>query len=73
MRLITIGLAAALAVAALPGHCLVRELQEVTAFFNSPIGQRLVQHQTSIIAESSAIGQRWGARIGEEIARTMIK
>jgi hypothetical protein len=50
----------------------VRELQEITAFYNSPIGRKLVQSQPAIIAESSAIGQRWGARIGEEVAKSLM-
>jgi hypothetical protein len=50
-----------------------RELQDITAFYQSPIGRKLVQNQIAIISESSAIGQRWGARVGEEIARSLIK
>ena len=51
----------------------VRELQEITAFYNSPIGRKVVQNQASIITESSAIGQRWGSRIGEEVAKSLLK
>ena len=51
----------------------LQELRELTAFFNSPIGRRLVEFQPSLIAESSAMGQRWGTRIGEEIAKEMMK
>jgi hypothetical protein len=51
----------------------VRELQQLTDFFNSPIGRRLVAVQPLLIAESSAIGQRWGARLGEEIAKELVR
>lgn len=50
-----------------------RELQEITAFYNSPIGRKLVNSQVAIITESSAIGQRWGARLGEAVAKELIK
>jgi hypothetical protein len=51
----------------------VPELKQLTAFFNSPIGRRLVAVQPSLIAESSAVGQRWGARLGEEIAKELVR
>ena len=50
-----------------------RELQEITAFYNSPIGRKRVNSQVAIITESSAIGQRWGARLGEAVAKELIK
>jgi hypothetical protein len=49
----------------------LRELQDMTTFFKSPVGRRLVELQPILIAETSAIGQRWGGRIGEEIAKEM--
>jgi uncharacterized protein len=51
----------------------VSELQQLTTFFRSPIGRRLVEVQPHLIAESSAVGQRWGARLGEEIAKELMK
>jgi hypothetical protein len=39
----------------------------------APIGRRLVAVQPLLIAESSAIGQRWGARLGEEIAKELVR
>lgn len=50
-----------------------RELQQITAFYDSPIGRKLVSNQVAIITESSAIGQRWGARVGEAVAQGLIK
>ena len=51
----------------------VRELQELTAFLKSPIGRRFVESQPFLISESAAIGQRWGARLGEQIAKELIQ
>lgn len=51
----------------------MRELQEITAFYDSPIGRKVVSNQVAIITESSAIGQRWGARLGEAVARSLVK
>ena len=49
----------------------LQELEGLTAFFNSPLGRKMVSAQPTLIAESAALGQRWGARIGEEIARAL--
>jgi hypothetical protein len=51
----------------------LRELQDLTAFFNSPIGRRFIEVQPRLVAEGSAVGQRFGARIGEQIARELNK
>src|SRR5262245_36181093 len=51
----------------------LRELQDLTAFYTSPIGRRFVALQPVLLAEGSAIGQRWGARLGEEIAKELMK
>lgn len=47
------------------------DLQALVAFYGTPTGQRLRQFQSTLIAESSAIGQRWGARIGAEIGAAL--
>ncbi|MFN2570840.1 MAG: DUF2059 domain-containing protein [Gemmatimonadales bacterium] len=47
------------------------ELDGLTAFYRSPVGRRLRTLQPELIAESAAIGQRWGTRIGEEIGASM--
>ena len=48
------------------------ELGDMLAFYQSAGGRRLRELQSAIVTESSAIGQRWGARIGSEIAMTLI-
>jgi hypothetical protein len=49
----------------------LKELNELTAFFNSSLGKKMRQVQPDLVAESAGIGQRWGARIGAEIAATL--
>lgn len=49
------------------------ELEALLAFYRSPVGQRLRALQPSIVTESAAIGQRWGARIGAEIAAALLQ
>jgi hypothetical protein len=47
------------------------ELEALTAFYLSPAGLRLRELQPQIIAQASAIGQRWGMRIGAEIGASL--
>src|SRR5262245_8311675 len=49
----------------------VDDLQALAAFYRSPVGQRLRDLQPALVAEGAAIGQRWGARIGAEVAATL--
>lgn len=43
------------------------ELDGLTDFYRSPLGQRLRDTQPSLIAATSEAGQRWGMRIGAAI------
>jgi uncharacterized protein len=45
----------------------VEELAAVSAFYKSPAGARLLAVQPQIARQSMLLGQRWGARIGQEI------
>jgi uncharacterized protein len=51
----------------------LKELQELAAFYRSAVGRRLVEVQPRLIAEGAAVGQRWGARLGEEIANELME
>lgn len=51
----------------------LKELQELNTFYRSAVGRRLVQVQPHLIAEGAAVGQRWGARLGEEIANELMQ
>lgn len=48
-----------------------QELEALAAFYGSPIGLRLRALQPTLVTESSAIGQRWGMRIGSQIGASL--
>lgn len=48
-----------------------QELEGMLAFYRSPVGRRLRELQPGLVGESSAIGQRWGMRIGAEIGASL--
>jgi hypothetical protein len=43
------------------------EMRAVAEFYRSPVGSKLIDVQPAIMQESILAGQRWGARIGQEI------
>jgi hypothetical protein len=43
------------------------EMRAVAEFYRSPVGSKLIDVQPDIMQESILAGQRWGARIGQEI------
>ena len=47
------------------------ELDALLAFYTSPIGRRFRELQPMLVTESTAIGQRWGMRIGAEIGASL--
>ena len=47
------------------------ELKGLLQFYQSPLGQRLLQVQPDLIRESMQMGQRWGYRLGAEIGRQL--
>lgn len=47
------------------------ELAALSEFYRSPAGQKLRHVQPTLLAESTAMGQRWGARLGAEIAASL--
>jgi hypothetical protein len=49
------------------------ELQELLRFYESPIGRRLIAEQAGLTQRSMEIGQRWGTRLGTEVAQDLVK
>jgi len=49
----------------------LEDLRELTAFYESPLGRRLRAAQPGILAQSTAVGQRWGARIGAAVGASL--
>jgi hypothetical protein len=51
----------------------LEEIQQLIAFYETPLGQRLVEVQPTLAAESMLAGQQWGARLGMEVAADLAK
>ncbi len=49
-------------------HLTLDEIRQLVEFYQSPLGQRLVEVQPTLAAESMLAGQQWGARLGQEVA-----
>lgn len=41
------------------------DIKQLIAFYNTPIGKKLIALQPQIMQESMAAGQKWGAKIGQ--------
>lgn len=48
-------------------HFTHKEIKELLAFYESPIGKKVIQTLPQVTSESMAIGQRWGESLGPEI------
>jgi uncharacterized protein len=44
------------------------ELEQLVAFYESPVGRHIVADQADIVQESQQLGVRWGTRLGAAIA-----
>jgi len=47
----------------------LEDLKAVNAFYATPAGQKILSTLPLVVQESSQIGQAWGAKIGERVAR----
>ena len=47
------------------------ELEQLLAFYESPVGRHVVAQQPSVAQESQQLGVRWGTRLGAAIAVEM--
>ncbi len=47
------------------------DLEALVAFYTSPVRRRLRAAQPALVTQGSAIGQRWGMRIGAEIGASL--
>ncbi|GAA5167054.1 DUF2059 domain-containing protein [Viridibacterium curvum] len=45
----------------------LEEMQQLLAFYNTPIGKKLLAQQPGISAQSTEIGQRWGQSLGPQL------
>jgi len=47
------------------------EIQELIAFYESPIGKKLVERTPLVMQESMAVGQKWGYEVAEKIMKKL--
>ena len=52
-------------------HFSIEELQQILAFYRSPVGQKLMSEQPALVRESMLAGQEWGGRLGAEVAQQL--
>ncbi len=49
-------------------HFTTDELRQLIAFYQTPIGQKMVQEQPAVLQESMQAGRQFGSRIGSMVA-----
>jgi hypothetical protein len=49
------------------------QLEELVAFYKSPLGRHLASVQPVVTQQSMQVGQRWGEQLGTEVAETLRK
>ena len=52
-------------------HFTSAEIDQLIAFYQSPIGQKLVKEQPAIVQESMAAGQQWGQQIAQKLMQKL--
>jgi hypothetical protein len=52
-------------------HFTVADLEQLIAFYGSPIGKKLVAEQPAMLTEMSAVAQAWGQNLGLEVMRKL--
>ncbi len=54
-------------------HLTLDEIRQLIAFYESPLGKRLVEVQPLLAEESMRAGQEWGGRLSMEVAADLAK
>jgi uncharacterized protein len=52
-------------------HFTVADLEQLIAFYESPIGKKLVAEQPAMLTEMSAVAQAWGENLAMEVMRNL--
>lgn len=47
------------------------DLQEITKFYESPVGKKMAAAQPAIASESMAVGQQWGMKIAAKVEEAL--
>jgi hypothetical protein len=50
-------------------HLTISDLREMTKFYSTPVGKKYAQSMGPIMQESMKVGETWGRKIGEKIAK----
>ncbi|MFA9195800.1 DUF2059 domain-containing protein [Flavobacterium sp. FBOR7N2.3] len=48
-------------------HYTESDIDQLIAFYNSPIGKKMISTMPQVIQESMVVGQAWGKQIGEKV------
>ncbi|TGK15189.1 DUF2059 domain-containing protein [Leptospira fluminis] len=49
----------------------IEEIREITAFYNSPVGKKLLEKNPQITQESMQVGEIWGKKIAEKVLQKL--
>lgn len=52
-------------------HFTTDELRQLIAFYQTPVGRKLLDKQPMILKESMMAGQQWGQKIGSDVAQQL--
>jgi len=47
------------------------ELEQLAAFYDSPVGRHMIQAQPTIVAQTMQAGQLWGARLSADVMQDL--
>jgi hypothetical protein len=50
-----------------------QELRDMTTFYRTPTGQKVLQRLPTVMQQSMQLGQAWGLKLGEEIKQRLIE
>jgi hypothetical protein len=49
------------------------DIKQLIAFYESPLGKKMVEVTPLLLQETMAAGQKWGEKLGQDIANELIK
>jgi len=49
-------------------HLTIQDVNDLTSFYNTPLGKKFAEKSPLIMQESMQIGQQWGQKIGQQVA-----
>lgn len=52
-------------------HFTVEELTQLTDFYGTPLGQKLIQTQPALIAEAGQAGQQWAIKVMQKVLQDL--